>query len=286
MKFRRILIALAAVAVAIAALVLGALERWRSTTRVLLSRLRAARKPPKVTRYSEAELAGLPAPVARYLRAVLHDGQAIITNARFTQRGEFQMGSSTNGWRPFTAIEDFTTSPAGFVWDARIRAFPLIDIHVRDGFVEGNASMIGSIAGLMNVVDAHDTPEMLEATLQRYLAEAPWFPTALLPSQGVEWTAIDENRARASLSVAGTTVSLDFTFGSDGLVASVFTPGRFYVDKTGSPVRRPWGAKFARYEERRRMLIPTFGEVEWQMPEGRLPYWRGKIVRSEYEYAE
>jgi hypothetical protein len=286
MSTRRILIALAALAVAIAALVWRGLERWRSTSRALVGRLRSARKPPKVTRYSETELEGLPAPVARYLRAVLHDGQAIVTHARFTQRGEFRMGSATDGWRPFTAIEDFTTSPAGFVWDARISAFPLVELVVRDGLVDGNASMIGSIAGLVNVVDAHGTPEMLEGELQRYLAETPWFPTALLPSQGVSWTAIDEKRARASLTVAGTTVSLEFMFGADGLVAGIFTPGRFYLDKTGTAVRRPWSGTFSKYEERRRMHIPTFGEVAWQMPEGRLPYWRGKLVLSEYEFAE
>lgn len=37
------------------------------------------------TRYHETELAGLPVPVQRYLRAVLTDGQPIITAVTLTK---------------------------------------------------------------------------------------------------------------------------------------------------------------------------------------------------------
>lgn len=34
------------------------------------------------------------------------------------------------------------------------------------------------------------------------------------------------------------------------------------------------------------MRVPTEGEVEWILPEGRLSYWRGWIVRSAYDFGE
>jgi hypothetical protein len=118
----------------------------------------------------------------------------------------------------------------------------------------------------------------------RFLAEAAWYPTALLPSQGVQWEAVDERSARATLVVDGLTLTLDFRFGSDGLIQSVYTKDR------GRTVGRevvptPWEARFADYEERSAMRVPLSGEVAWLLPEGRQPYWRGRITDLVYEWA-
>ena len=52
------------------------------------------------------------------------------------------------------------------------------------------------------------------------------------------------------------------------------------------PVATPWEGRFWDYELRDDMLIPTEGEVAWLLPEGPRPYWRGRIQRIEYEYAQ
>ena len=52
-------------------------SRWGEGTRALRARLEAARTPPSPPRYEARELDGLPAPVQRYFRAVLKDGQPI-----------------------------------------------------------------------------------------------------------------------------------------------------------------------------------------------------------------
>ena len=49
-------------------------RRWTAATRDLVAQLEASRVPPATTRYNEAELANLPAPVQRYFRAVLPMG--------------------------------------------------------------------------------------------------------------------------------------------------------------------------------------------------------------------
>src|SRR5919205_1010103 len=66
--------------------------------------------------------------------------------------GEFQR-SPGGGWSPFTAEQHFTIDPPGFVWDAEIRMLPLVPMRVRDGYVGGAASMLGSIGGLVPTVD-------------------------------------------------------------------------------------------------------------------------------------
>ena len=118
--------------------------------------------------------------------------------------------------------------------------------------------------------------------LQRYLAEAVWFPTALLPSEGVSWSEIDDGTAMATLKDSGTTVSLECRFNKVGEITGVFTPGR-YREVDGRYELTPWGGHFRNYEERVGIRIPVDADVEWQLPGGDLPYWKGRIVEIEYD---
>jgi len=258
--------------------------RWRGITRARLARLDALRQAPEPASYSEAELEGLPAPVQRYFRAALRDGQPIIARARLTQRGEILLGEAEDGWRPFTATQTFSPRPPGFLWDARGQAAPGMSVYVHDAYIGGEGVLQGALLGLVTVVDMSGTPEVAEGELMRYLAEGVWIPTALLPSQDVRWEPMDDERARATLVDGETSVSLVFTFGADGLVSSVFADAR-PRDVGGETVPTPWEGRFGDYVERNGMRIPTSGEVAWQ-PEGRrLPYWRGHIIEVAYEYA-
>jgi len=44
-----------------------------------------------------------------------------------------------------------------------------------------------------------------------------------------------------------------------------------------------WQDRFSRYEERNGMTIPVTGEVDWVLPEGAQPYWRGEITGITFE---
>lgn len=239
--------------------------------------------PP--VRFDLAELEPLPLPVARYFRAVLRDGQPLVRHARLQQEGRFLLRPEKNGWVPFTATQEVATRPPGFVWSARMRMAPGLSVRVRDGFVDGEGYMSARLMGLIPLVQVGRTPEIAAGALHRYLAEAAWFPTALLPSAGVVWAPLDDASARATLRVAAVTVSLDFRFDADGLVRSVFTPERAR-DVGGRSVPTPWQGRWSDYEERGGMRIPLRGEVEWLLPEGPQVYWRGRLTDVAYELAE
>jgi hypothetical protein len=106
---------------------------------------------------------------------------------------------------------------------------------------------------------------------------------ALLPGQGLVWTPLDDSSARATLSAGATNVFLDFRFGPDGLVQSVFTPARAR-NVAGRAVPTPWQGRWSAYEERGGIKVPMAGEVEWLLPEGPQIYWRGRMIHIEYEY--
>jgi len=205
-----------------------------------------------------------------------------VRRARLKQEGEFLIRPEANGWTSFTAMQTAGVSPAFFVWDARMPMAPGIYIRVRDAFAGGQGFMKASILALIPLVAAEGTPGLAAGALQRYLAEAAWYPTALLLSQGVVWTAIDGTSARATLEASGVRVSLEFRFDRNGLVKSVYAPDR---PRTvgGREVPTPWEGRWLEYGTRGGMRIPVQGEVAWLLPEGRQVYWKGRITEALYE---
>ena len=73
----------------------------------------------------------------------------------------------------------------------------------------------------------------------RYFAEAAWSPTALLPSQGVRWEAVDDTSAHATITDARLAVKRLFRFNADGLIDSVRAQARGRV-VNGTTVTAPW----------------------------------------------
>lgn len=225
---------------------------------------------------------GLPTPVARYLRFALKEGQPVVRTAKIKYAGQFKLNDK---WTLFNSEQHFSSNPPAFVWDADMRMNPLLNVRVRDAFTEGKGSGNAKIFALFSVMNAHDDIKLDAGAMQRYLAEAAWLPTALLPRENLHWTAIDENRASATLTDGTTTVSLEFRFNDVGEIAEVFTPARFY-ETNGEYKAFPWLCRLRNYEERSGMMIPIEGEAEWQMPEGAAPYFIGRIIEDEYDFIE
>lgn len=278
---------LALVAAASVAVIVGARKygtaRWRAKSETLLARLNAALLPRASTRYDARDLDRLPEPVRKYLRSVLQDGQPVIEAVRLSQKGEFRRNDTKDGWRPLTATQVVTTRPPGFVWDARIRTGPAVCAFVHDAYVAGDGILHAEALGLATVADSRGTRAMAEGELLRYLAEAAWYPTALLPSQGVRWEAIDDSSAKATLTDGATTVSLAFRFGGDGLISSVRAASRYRGEVDGVARFGPWEGSFSNYAVRQGARIPLEAEVAWLSPEGAFPYCRVRLVEIAYD---
>ncbi len=274
-----ILLVFAAVGVGLARGVLS----WSAATRRLRARIEGARIPVTPGFVDFRELEGLPAPVQRYFRTVLTDGQPMVTGVRVRHRGTFNTGKTADRWRPFTSEQRVVTRRAGFDWDGRIRIAPGLTVRVHDAYVAGEGILSASLSGILPLMDLHGTGAMAEGELMRFLAEAAWYPTALLPSQGVRWSAIDATSARATFTDGALTIALHFGFAASGVIATV------WADARGRTVGRqvvptPWLGRFWDHQERGGMLLPVEGEVAWLLPEGARPYWRGRITAIEHEF--
>jgi hypothetical protein len=255
--------------------------QWRLGTDRLRNQLTLGQKNIQPKIYDPKELEGLPAPVQRFFRAVLKDGQPIVAAANLSQRGLFNMSETENKWSAFTATQLVTTQHLGFDWDARIQMAPGVSAFVHDSYILGEGKLHASLLGLLTVADVGNTPQAAQGELLRFFAEMPWYPTALLPSQGVHWEAIDDTSAHATLTDGATTVSLVFQFNAEGAIATMRAEAR----NRDALTTMPWNGRFWEYAVRNGMLIPLEGEVGWEYPEGTRLYYKGKVTEINYEFA-
>ncbi|MEN8179903.1 MAG: DUF6544 family protein [Pseudomonadota bacterium] len=241
-------------------------------------RVSATRRPQTV---DLSEIRDLPAPVKKYFRLVLKDGAPIIHTVSMSQTGGFRAKPDIQGWSNLQAQQLFSTRPPAFVWDASIAIVPGITIHVRDSYLNGKGAMRVKLFSLLPLMDVQNKRELNEAALQRYLAEAVWFPTALLPSQGVTWSELAPHRASASITDSGNRVSLEFEFNVRGEIISIYSPAR-YREVSGAYEPTPWKGYFSDYIEVDGYLIPTSAKVEWHLPDQVYPYWQAKLHNIRY----
>jgi len=272
--------------------------RWAQATALLAARLDAGRSPgaPGSTstgacdarvawpaRYDARELAGLPAPVQRYFRLVLKDGQPIITAASIQMKGRFNLSATGRQWRPFKSRQRVSTHHPGFLWDARIALLPGLHVCVVDSYILGLGLLHAAVQGRFTVARQQGEGEIARGEFMRYFAEAPWYPTALLPSQGVQWAAVDDVSATATMADGMLSLRLLFRFNSAGLIES------FRAEARGGMVgqvmvQAPWEGRFSQYRAYGGMQVPFAGEVAWMRPQGRQVYFRGQVTALSYEF--
>ena len=290
-------IALLACLLAVAAVGLAAWgqKRWAGRMAILAEGLRASGdeeldkpRPNAATRYDPHELEGLPAPVQRYFRAVLKDGQPIITAVTIEMAGTINMSATAEQWKSFTSMQRVVTASAGarsgFMWDARIAMLPGMKVHVLDACISGKGALRAAMLGLFTVTDMSGEGEMARGEFMRFFAETPWYPTALLPSQGVQWTAVDATSAQASIVEGSISLTLLFHFNEMGLIDSVRAEARGgMVGK--EMLMRPWECGLSNYQVRDGMTVPMSGTAAWVLPDGPKTYFHGTVKKLSYHWA-
>lgn len=225
----------------------------------------------------------LPVPVRGYLLNALGSEARPLEALEMQQTGMLRSDPSSERWLRFRANQRTWPQLRQFDWDARIRLAPLVHLRVRDAYAGGIGQGQVHLWSWLKLAADRDSPELNAGALHRFLAEAPWYPTALLPSAGVRWSAIDESSALAMLEDAGTRVSLEFRFTAAGEVASIYTPGRWR--RVGRSYQRcAWQGNFSDYRAVHGLRVPFHAEVGWHI-DGRLELvWRGEITRIEHHF--
>lgn len=255
-------------------------SRWGRATRAQLALIEAARVPAPAGRYHASEIDALPAPVQRYFLAVLKDGQPVIAAATFELAGSINMSETGDNWKPFTSWQRAVVHRPGFLWNGRVVMFPGVAANVHDSYIAGIGRLHAAMGGLFTVAQVQGGGEIARGELMRYFAEMVWYPTALLPSQGVRWAAVDDHSANATLVDGPISLTLLFTFDDAGLVTAV------HADARGAGVGKdmvmlPWDCTMSNYQQRHGMMVPTRGEVG----KGGKPYFVGDLTSLVYAFS-
>jgi len=263
------------------------LGRWAFDRAALSNALERGRARSPSAPYDHDEIRALPAPVVRYFEAALTPGRPFLETVTLVQEGTLRTPSELR----FRAIARITTRRPGFVWEARVAGpFGLVVI---DAYANGQGSLdVALLYGGVRLQRVRKgvgpaasalQDRMAESQLQRWLAEAPWYPTALLPRAGVTWEAVDDTSARATVTDGLNAATLLFRFGNDALVESVHAESRGR-EVRGQLVGTPWEGRFSNPVERGGCVVPRDASARW-LPNGSPPepYWYGTVVDFRYD---
>ncbi len=179
-------------------------------------------------------------------------------------------------WRNFRAKQTIELDTTGFAWRARTGPFGLIT--VTDALDRTGPSLTVMAIGLIRVahVDADDA--LRKGELQRYLAELPLAPDAILRNRSLDWEVLGPSVLRVAVTHGRVRAFVDLTLGKDGLVVSAFAPDRPRLEGC-TAVERPWTGRFSDYRSHQRCIVPFSAEVAWTIDGQEAVVWRGKMTK-------
>lgn len=229
------------------------------------------------------DLNDLPKPVKIYLGKVLPVGLHKIGSVALEQKGKFNVGKEQPSWFDFSAQQQVSISNSSFIWDAKINFFPGISFFVIDAYLQGYGLLKVKLMGLFPLIKKENIPAIDRSELIRYLAEAVWYPTALLPGNNLKWQALDDSSAIAHLINKDIEIALQFNFNRDGFVESVISHDRART-VADEYIPTSWIGYWDDYRNEDGMLIPHKGEVAWIIDDSVKTYWKGEITTIKYHY--
>lgn len=121
--------------------------------------------------------------------------------------------------------------------------------------------------------------KMDEGTLQRFLGEIVWFPSAAANSY-IQWQAVDNQSAEATMTYGNTKASGTFYFGDDGLFER-YTAMRYKGNKSDAK-KYLWEIKVLENNTFNGVIVPSKCEAIWHLDEGLWKWCEIEIVTLEY----
>jgi hypothetical protein len=231
--------------------------------------------PGDSTPVNDADLAGLPQVVQRYLwfMGVVARPRDWSFRARFI--GRFGLRPRL-GWIPAEAWQYNSGLEIARVFVMRLRLAGIVPMTGRDTYVDGHGRMLGKVLERVTVADGQGV-EFDIGELTTYLNDAVLLAPSMLLRPATTWTGVDDHTFDVTLSDAGRSVTGRVFLDERGAPFDFSTMDRF-ADLPGGLVRAEWRTPVQSWEMVDGRPIPgPFGAV-WHLPDGPLPYVEGRLV--------
>ncbi|SFN37486.1 hypothetical protein SAMN04487989_1019 [Bizionia echini] len=226
----------------------------------------------------EPMVSDLPTVVNKWLLNSRAIGKEVIHNVYLEQDLQMLMTPEQKDWKNAKAKQYFTTKPPAFNWSVNLKMNPFLDMVGRDKFENGQGEMTIKMLSLFSIVNAQNNEKVNQATLQRYLAEIVWFPSAAI-SPYITWESIDKHSAKATMEYNRTKGSGVFHFDENGHFKK-FVAMRYKDVNDAEPTK--WTVTAIKTEERNGIIIPVELEAEWQLENGNWTWLKLIITNIEY----
>jgi hypothetical protein len=212
---------------------------------------------------NEEMIKDLPVSVQRWLQNSGILGREAVHTVHLRQKGTMRLKPDQNKWMASDAEQFFTVDTPGFIWRVRT-AMAGMPVLGRDLFSDGQGSMEIRLAGLIPVVNVSNHERINESTIQRYLGETVWFPSAAL-SPYIQWEPVDEFSAKATMTHGSSSGSAVFHFNEQGEVTQ-FVAHRYRDINDEIPTE--WVATVKETTTVNGINIPTKLEAAWMLEDG------------------
>lgn len=231
---------------------------------------------------TEETISELPSVVQKWLINSGTVGKSPISNVHLVQELKLKMKPEQSEWNHGIAEQYFTIQPPAFNWNITTQMNSIINIAGRDKFENGNGEMTIKLFSLIPVANAKNHKKVNQATLQRYLAEIVWFPSASL-SPYISWESLDENSAKATMEFKGTKGLGEFHFDEKGNFKKFVAMRYQDID---AEERTEWRVIATKTEERNGIKIPIECEASWILESGKWTWLKLKITNINYDIKE
>jgi len=209
-------------------------------------------------------------------------GKRPISNVHLTQELQLKLSPDQENWNNGKAEQYFTINPPAFNWNIDTKMNSIFSVVGRDKFESGNGEMTIKLLSLISVADAKNSDKVDQATLQRYLAEIVWFPSASL-SPYIKWETLDEYSAKATMDYNGTKGAGEFHFDEEGNFRR-FVAMRYQDSNSEQPTE--WTVIATKTEERNEIKIPVECKASWKLESGKWTWLKLKIKEIKYNVKE
>ena len=219
---------------------------------------------------TDADLAHLPAPVQRYLRAAGAVGQPRVRNYRVRLHGRIRNGRDAR-WISLTAEQyNFVDAPARlFYLNGSMFMIPVQGYH---RYVGAAATMRIKAAALVPVLDVSGNEMNQGETVTMFNDMCVMAPASLI-DPGIAWEPVDARNARARFTNAGHTIRAELVFNEAGELTNFRSDDRYQTSPDGKSIKKVrWSTPLASYRTFGLVRLASGGEGRWHEPSGDYVY--------------